>query len=112
VFPLDVLVTNTSDVAATDAEVWLIVCDECVFAEEPSGFDRPDGLAASIRHETMPHVNPGVSIDMKVKVKLDKDSYSFFDIGMKYSCAACGKLQDVQMLRVSVLPSLPPLKTN
>jgi hypothetical protein len=112
VFSLEFGVTNISDTVAANGEIWIFVCDQCLFAEDPQGFDKPEGSLAATRHTKFQILNPGVSVDIKVKVKLVGGPYRFFVVGMRYSCALCGKLQDVQSVKITVLPSLSPSKMN
>jgi hypothetical protein len=104
-FSADFTVTNISDTAATSAEIWVQVCDQCVFAAEPNGFDKPTGTPENARHKMFAALNPGVSLEkMTVKVKPSQPFIQFSDIslGLRYSCATCGKIGDQQILRINV----------
>lgn len=107
IYTLDFTAKNISDTAAVSPEIWVHLCDHCVFAEEPSGFDRPQGLEEHSRHKQFQILNPGVSMEkMTLKFKIVGGPFRYADIGFDYSCASCGKMTDVQTIRNFILPPL------
>lgn len=116
VFTLDFTATNTSEVVANGGDMWIEVCQGCLFAEEPTGFDKPNGSAETVRHRTFGILNPGVSLaKMTIQVKPSKQFQSF-EVAWRYSCGTCGKMGDPQKFTVSILPPYkikgPALKLN
>lgn len=109
VFTIDVLTRNVSETtAAKNGDIWVYVCDACIFAEEPQGFDRPKGLRETARHKLFQNLNPGVVLEkMTLRIKLNAP-FSRFAIAFQYSCESCGKMQDPQ--RMTLLTS--SLKIN
>jgi hypothetical protein len=105
-FTLDFFVTNIADeVTAKSGEIWIVICDECVFAKEPEGFDKPAGSNEATRHKLFGSLNPGVTLaKMTIEVKLNLRSQAF-QVAFKYSCETCGKMKDWQKLTVQVLPT-------
>lgn len=116
---VDFVVTNTSDSAATSGDLWVQICDECVFVKEPQGFDKPAGTTETIRHKSFPGLNPGVTLEkMTIDFKMMK-RFNSVDVSFRYSCATCGKLKTAQTAKILVLPPfsrpiklLPPAPSN
>jgi hypothetical protein len=107
-FSVDFTATNVTDTSATGGDLWVIICDDCVFTKEPQGFDKPTGSAESMRHKKFGDLNPGVSIEkMTVEFKTTQKFASVF-IGFRYSCATCGKIETVQ--KINILTSYPTLQ--
>jgi len=103
---------NTSDVAAENLEFWIVLCDDCTYAREPEGFDRPPGTSDVVRHRMFGFLNPGVTI---AKIEMDvrmNGHYGWFEMDVKYSCKTCGKMPaNPQALTIKVpklrIPSFP-----
>jgi hypothetical protein len=101
---VDFMVTNISDTPATTGELWVQICDECSFTKEPQGFDKPAGTPDMTRHKSFPSLNPGVTLEkMTIEFKMMK-RFDSIDVGLRDSCATCGKLAAMQMLKVLVIP--------
>lgn len=100
-------VTNISDTAANSVDIWVFICDLCSFASEPSGFDRPAGTPNVERHKLFSSLNPGVSLEkMTIEVKLPPFPLGVqsmnIEVGLKYSCATCGKMSgEIQRLKIT-----------
>lgn len=93
-FTIDYTFQNTSSSPANNMDVWIEVCDECEFAEQPPGFEHLDGAPETIRHRTIGILNPGTSMPKSaIKVRTKREFSDFF-IEFRYSCATCGKPQD------------------
>ena len=112
VISVDFTVTNISDTAANSVDMWIYICDQCTFATEPAGFDRPTGMPDVARHRLFPTLNPGVSLEkMTVKIKLPAFPFNQSlnsEIALKYSCATCGKIsEDVQSLKITAMRPVP-----
>jgi len=116
VFSAELLAKNVTDIAAEKGDVWIQICDECLWVDEPIGFDRPSGTIESMRHESFLNLNSGT---MLPKITLHFKALKKFQkiiLVAKYSCTTCGKMADPQILTVDVLPSMkfdvPPPKLN
>jgi hypothetical protein len=104
-FTVDFSIGNNSHSAARSIDIWIDVCDDCSFAKEPDGFDRPTGMRDQTRHRVASLLNPGASLPkLTVEVKLSKP-FTSFEIGMRYSCEICEKMADTQVARIAVLPA-------
>jgi len=115
IFSADFTATNISDTTADEAETWVILCDECAFAGEPSGFDRPVGTVETMRHKKFGNVNPGTSVEkMTIEIKPMRP-FSEIRLAFKYSCGTCGRIPPLQSFTIWAAPSLsiaPPTKSN
>jgi len=117
VFSVDFVVTNVSDVPANSIDLWVQICDACVFAKEPQGFDKPAGEPDTVRHRTLPSLNPGVSMEaMTLSFKTLK-KFRSVTMTYRYSCATCGafpKQQDVTInmppLHLPKVQLIPPVR--
>jgi hypothetical protein len=108
VLSVDFTVTNISDTAATQVDLWVVLCDQCLFAKEPEGFDRPKGTNERIRHKLLVLLNPGVSLE---KTTLDVKTTGFYSLvllAFKYSCTTCGNSPPAQTLKVFTNQALLP----
>lgn len=100
VFTLSFSFTNVSDTPTGTGDVWVFVCDECQFSEEPTGFDRPNGTNEKVRHMFFQQLNPGVTMQKQtIRLKISGGPYAWTDILVDYSCATCGKVSPRQPLR-------------
>jgi hypothetical protein len=87
--PVEFTFRNMSGAAATNAEIWIQVCDACSFAKEPEKFDHPEGSDARVRHRLIQLLNPGVTMEkMTVSVKLEHP-FAGFTLHFRYSCQGC-----------------------
>jgi hypothetical protein len=106
-YPVNFMVTNISDTAAQAVDIWIILCDQCTYASEPEGFDKPTGMAPQIRHKLFGDLNPGVSMaTMTVHVKTNQPFQNMV-MGLKYSCKNCGALKPIQTVTVLTPNPLP-----
>jgi hypothetical protein len=104
---------NTSGTSAESVDVWLLLCDQCSFTQEPPQFDRPSGLNERMRHAMVPLLNPGTwFIKIPLAIKSTLTAPYQLNIGFKYACKACGKQSpDPQLVHVLVIPdvaAMPP----
>jgi hypothetical protein len=108
IFTVDFSAFNRSKTAAHSVDIWIDLCDDgCVFAKEPSGFDRPVGMREQTRHMMVVLLNPAAALPKQtVEIKLLK-SYTSFEMGFRYSCEVCGNVLPTQKASVLVLPPLP-----
>jgi hypothetical protein len=113
IYTVNFTATNISDTAATTADLWVHICQECTYAEEPKGFDRPQGLEEHSRHRMFQILNPGVTMEeMTIKLKITGGPFAYTDVFFTYSCASCGKISPPQSIRNYLLPQTPSLKMN
>ena len=103
VFSVDFIFTNTSEVGTGTGDVWVFICDECEFAGNQVGFDSPVGLIDREKHMTFPQLNPGVTMERKtIRIKITGGPFSWTDLGFRYACAECGKVNPMQLVRYSI----------
>jgi len=77
------------------------ICGACTFAQEPAGFEHPEGMLPQTRHRRIGDINPGVSLS-KTTIKVKAPSAPTFDVGFHYSCENCGgKLAAEQVATIS-----------
>lgn len=101
---IDFTFTDISSTAADSTEVMVLLCSDCTFTSEPSGFTKLNGAGELQRHRLVGDVNPGTIFEkmtLSVKVPLQ---YNRFDVGFNYACKTCGKPQDWQKLTVNLVP--------
>lgn len=100
VYQVPITVKNISDTEAKDVDLWVTLCDACSFAQEPVGFDRPQGMNELTRHKSISSLNPGVTFEKTViPVELPLN-FQRFVIGVSYSCATCGKASPTENLTI------------
>ena len=106
IYTLDFTATNTSDTATGTGDLWVILCEKCSFAAEPSGFDKPNGIDEQVRHLQFAQLNPGVSLQkLTIKFRVSGGPFAYADVGFRYSCSACGKLSEsTQEIRSFLTP--------
>jgi hypothetical protein len=103
--PIVFAVRNTSSVAAEGIEVWVNICLSCSFANEPKGFDRPQGLSNLMRHRIIQGINPGVTviegnnITLKVPPPPARVALDF-----RVTCTTCVKPVSTETFWVNVKP--------
>lgn len=92
VFPVELAFRNIADnVAATNADIWISVCDACSFASEPPGFDRPGGTSETVRHRMIQLLNPQTTMEKATIMVRAKRLAPEFVVGFKYACQTCSK---------------------
>jgi hypothetical protein len=107
IFVVNFVVSNISKTAARSIDIWVDICDACLFAKEPAGFFRPSGMRDQTRYHTLPLLNPGASSEkLTVEIKL-KGVFATFAVGMRYSCEICEKMAETQVAHIVVLPPEP-----
>lgn len=93
-FKVRFAIRNDSSVVAQGIEEWIQICDRCVFAKEPSGFDKPEGSNDRTRHRIIPTVNAGVTViegnEFEVKPPLPGNRFSMI---FRVTCSTCGPVQ-------------------
>jgi len=100
VLTVDFTVTNISDTPAMTVELWVQLCNDCSFAKEPQGFEKPSGMGDRTRHKQFQQLNPGVSLEkMTIDLKTSRP-YRTVLVDFRYSCATCGKLGAPQGLTI------------
>lgn len=104
-FSVDMFFTNISGTSAEALDVWIGVCQSCSFAAEPPGFDKPRGSDEHMRHKIIGLLNPGTSFEKTTIVVKLSQPVPFFELALRYSCKACGKQPDTQILKVFPLPA-------
>jgi hypothetical protein len=115
VYTVDFTATNISDTATGFLDIWVYICKECSFAEEPVGFDKPQGVPDFERHMNVVELNPGVTLaKMTIKIKISGGPFSATDVGFNYSCASCGNISatNQRMIRIYLLQPQPTLPLN
>jgi hypothetical protein len=96
-FPVEVMFTNISDTSADALDVWIHICDQCLFATELPGFEKPQGIEEHSRHKFIEVLNPGTSWEkLTIVVKTTPKPAGSFVIGFTYSCKTCGKMKETQ----------------
>jgi hypothetical protein len=107
VYTVTFAVTNISDTPANAGEMWVYICDQCTWAAEPDGFDKPPGLVEKARHKAFPLLNPGVSLsDLTIKFKITGGPFAYSDVYFNYSCSTCGTISSkLQSIRNYFLPA-------
>jgi hypothetical protein len=104
VFTVGFIFTNTSGVTASQIDFWVYICDSCVFAKEPDGFDKPPGSDEHARHRIVQSINPGASFQKSTFLLKTSSAMPWFDMGFRYSCQTCGPMRkDIQTVRILVL---------
>jgi hypothetical protein len=100
VFSVDFVFTNTSDIGTGAGDVWVFICDQCEFSGNQVGFDSPTGLIDREKHMTFQQLNPGVTMERKtIHMKITGGPFSWTDVGFRYACAECGKVNPLQPVR-------------
>lgn len=100
IFAVDVSFTNTSNTPANNMDIWVQVCDDCEFSEEPNGFEKPKGIDEHVRHKNIPLLNPGTSFEKTTLKIKPKKAFAGFVVVFRNSCQACGKPTDNQTLTI------------
>jgi hypothetical protein len=102
---IEFIARNASEVQATRTEIWIIICDACVYVTEPEGFDKPPGSTEYTRHRLIGDINPDVFFQKtSIHVRMVSNIYNRFDTSFIYSCANCGAMKTRQTIR-AILPN-------
>ena len=105
IYTAEFTTTNISDTTASMVDIWVQVCEQCSYAVEPAGFDKPQGIPEQNRHRTFQILNPGVSFEkMTIKFKIVGGPFAFTEVQFHYSCSTCGKLAPAQTIKYYLLP--------
>jgi len=101
---VDVAVKNISTVQTNSGGIWIQICDECKFAEEPKDSSKtsinPDTVRTKYFHTPF---SAGLFLDpIKLKIIPPSGSHAFL-ISFKYACDKCPPIDDKhqQLLRVN-----------
>jgi len=104
IITVDYAVKNISSVQTNSGSIWMQICDECKFAEEPKDSIRTSSSPATVRTK---YFNTPFSAGMflsstKLKIIPPSGAHACF-IGFKYGCDKCPPIDDdhPQMLRVN-----------
>lgn len=89
VFTIEFTFRNISSSAASNTDVWIYICDQCSFASDPVGYDRPQGSADNVRHKMVPLMNPNTTMAITKLQLRTKTLLPSFTIAFKYSCQMC-----------------------
>jgi hypothetical protein len=93
---------NTSDVTATNTQIWIRLCPVCTYTKEPDGFTKKADAVLSDRYARVGNLAPGVFItETAVSVSIP-DTITTLGIGFQYACDNCGRVGDFQILNVIV----------
>lgn len=83
-------ILNLTDVAASDGEITLIICEPCRFAKEPAGFTKLPGENETHRFKTFQNMLPQVSYtEGPIDVIINDDTIQRIAIGFQYRCRTC-----------------------
>lgn len=86
---VDLMMLNTSQVNAENVTAWVFVCDDCTFAKEPPGFEKPNGSTESMRDISYLRILPasGMAVfPVEIEVPLTaKDIH----LGVRVKCTTC-----------------------
>ncbi|MGB9075929.1 MAG: hypothetical protein WCC26_03740 [Terracidiphilus sp.] len=101
---LDFTAENNGTTDATDGQIWVQICDECRFAEEPFGSTMPDG-DLTVRRKVFTVLHRGVFFDATHLRIRPSPNLASFTIAFKYACKECALLDNAkpQKLLVHVL---------
>lgn len=81
-------IMNTTRIDALDGGVNLVICDECKFSTEPSGFTKLQGEGATERYMTFEHILAQTMVVEAADVIPPKKAFQF-DFGIQYRCRTC-----------------------
>ena len=107
IYTVTFAVTNISDAPANAGEIWVYICDQCTWAAEPNGFDKPPGLVEQARHKAFQLLNPGVSLaDLTIKFEIAGGPFAYTDLAFNYSWSTYGTMSPkMQTIRNFLLPA-------
>ena len=102
----------TGDVAAHELQIWVRLCDQCVWKEEPAGFNPPDKNKPRDRERAIGDFSPGpIFTAMDIHVALPAPNVTSFSMAGYFACSNCpAATKDTgQMFSVTVIdPTSPP----
>src|SRR5262249_37019245 len=105
-------VMNNGPVVATDPAIWLRICNECDYAEEPVGFEKVPGAWPKEREKKLQRILAGTHLpEMSVKVRPESD-LSGFEIGMWYTCDNCEPVTFETGQKATIMISKPQQLTS
>ena len=97
-------IVNTTDVAALNLEITLVICEDCQYAKEPTDFRHLPGQTDKERIVLYPRLLPMAAFQTTTLDIVPPKDAQDFEIGMKYRCSTCvlqqeGSTATVHMLR-------------
>jgi hypothetical protein len=96
------LAENNSEVNAAGVTLWIRICDDCKFHQEPPESVKVPGALDSDRVYKVVEIQPGVTvIERDVEIELPRP-FNQMMILFEYRCADCELEQDWQVLTVNV----------
>jgi predicted RND superfamily exporter protein len=103
VVAVDFTAKNISTVQATNGKVWLYICKECKFVEEPQGSEKVEPPDDSVRTKRFDRLYAGVSFQPTRLKIIPPTGYNYFNISFKYACEQCPPIDNghPQRLRVN-----------
>lgn len=107
VFTVAFWLTNNSNTAMHSVDVWIDICDHCMFTQEPAGFERPTGMRDQTRHVRISLLNPGVGTEKGILHIKPARPFTQFEVAMRYSCEVCVKMAPPQKATIIALPQAP-----
>lgn len=97
----------SNDVPTGAGDLWVIICRDCTYAKEPSGFEKPAGSDEHSRHKKFPSLNPGVFLEVLAIDIVAPVNSSAFQVALRYACERCKRKDDWQSLTITKLPATP-----
>jgi chorismate mutase len=90
---VEVTVINVGEAVAGTAQgrgtMWIIICDECRFAEEPKGTENMQPYFINERRIPFVGLLPGTSLEPYELKVIPPPEAKEFEIGLKYGCPEC-----------------------
>lgn len=110
-YKIGFLTKNKSEVLAKGVEVWIQICTECSFANEPLGLDKPTGTEEHIRHATLGDLNGGVAqVRDGIEVRFNAANKLLgFLVQLSGTCENCGGIiEKPQPFKIAIVPGALP----
>ncbi|HYB61963.1 MAG TPA: hypothetical protein VEH50_10860 [Methylomirabilota bacterium] len=104
VVSIDLGVRGASSITAINGSFWIIICQGCKYASEPSGFVTVPGLDEHSRLMNFDRIFPHILIQKMTVVITPPPGVTRFDIAFKYACQNCAPDPPVQYVKVHVIP--------
>jgi hypothetical protein len=104
------VVRNVSKVPAEGIDVWINICQTCVFAKDPEGFEKPRGIDDRTRHAAIGDLNRGVAWQQTtVYFKGPVPWTAQADVSFSWTCKNCPPAQTTKefLLTLGPPPKLP-----
>jgi hypothetical protein len=94
---------NVGTAQADNGQIWIQLCDECKFAEEPQGTTMPEG-DPTVRRKHFDVLHMGSYFEGTTLKIAPSDRLSSFTIAFKYACEKCLPIDNdhPQKLRVNI----------